>query len=88
MVHAPLIDVLLQFCQYRVALMTDISKMYHAVLLPEAQRDLHRFIWRMHEHGDLEDYRMTRLTFGVSVSSFAVNMPVKTNVIQNKGTHP
>ena len=45
-VHAPLIDVLLRFRQHRVALTTDVSRMYRAVLLPEDQRDLHRFVWR------------------------------------------
>ena len=44
MVHTPLIDVILRFRQYMVALTTDISRMYSAVLLPEAQRDLHRFV--------------------------------------------
>ena len=34
-VHAPLIDVLLRFRQHRVALTTDVSRMYRAVLLPE-----------------------------------------------------
>ena len=71
MVHAPLIDVLLQFCQYRVTLATDISSMYRAILLPEAQRDLHHFIWRRDEHRELKDYQMTQLTFTVLASSFA-----------------
>ena len=31
---------------------------------------------------------MTRLTFGVSASSFTANMEVRTNTIQNKRTHP
>ena len=84
----PLIDVLLQFRQHRVALTTDISKMFRAVLLLEAQRDLHRFVWRRHEHGELKDYQMTRLMFGLSASSFAANMAVKTNTIRNKMTHP
>ena len=73
-VHAPLIDILLQFRQHRVAVTMDISKMYCAILLHKAQRDLHHFVWRRHEHSNLEDYRMTRLTFGVSASSFAANM--------------
>ena len=31
---------------------------------------------------------MTRLTFGVSASSFAANMAVRTNAIQNEHSHP
>ena len=42
MIHTPLIDVLL-FCHHKVAWLTDISKMYRAGLLPEAQCDIHLF---------------------------------------------
>ena len=65
-VHAPLLDMLLRFCQYKVALTTDVSRMYRAVILPENRRDLHRFVWRRAQSDVLTDYRMTRLTFGVS----------------------
>ena len=78
-VHAPLLDVLLRFRCHRIALTTDISRMYRAVRLPPAQRDLHRFVWRRSPNETLSDYRMTRLTFGVSASSFAANMAVKQN---------
>ena len=87
-VHAPLIDVLLRFRQHRVALTTDVSRMYRAVLLPEDQRDLHRFVWREDQSQPIKDYRMTRLTFGVSASSFAANMALKQNAIDHKKSHP
>ena len=45
-VHAPLINVLLRFRRHKIALAMDISRIYHAILLPESQRNLHRFIWR------------------------------------------
>ena len=62
--------------------------MYHSFLVPEEQRDLHGFVWRKDEHGQFEDYQMTRLTFGVLASSFATNMAVRTNAIQNEHSHP
>ena len=62
-VHSPMVDVLLRFRQFKIALATDVSRMYRAVLLPESQRDLHRFVWRNDSTKKLEDYRMTRLTF-------------------------
>ena len=80
-VHSPLVDVLLRFRLHRVALTTDVSKMYRAVLLPSDDWDLHRFVWRKRLDEPLRDYRMTRLTFGVSSSSFAANMSVKQNAI-------
>ena len=44
-VHPPLIDVLLRFRLYRVALTADVSKMYRAVELVEGDMDYHRFVW-------------------------------------------
>ena len=80
-VHSPLIDVLLRFRFHRVALTTDVSRMYRAIELTSSDRDLHRFVWRHNPDEPLRDYRMTRVTFGVSASSFAANMSVKQNAI-------
>ena len=82
-VHPPLLDVLLRFRTHRVALTTDVSKMYRAVELVPADRDLHRFVWRNDPQDVLLDYRMTRVTFGVSASSFAANMAVKQNALDH-----
>ena len=45
-VHSSLIDVLLRFRFHRVALTTDVSRMYRAVELTLPDRDLHRFVWK------------------------------------------
>ena len=78
-VHLPLVDVLIRFRRYRIAMITDVSRMYRAMLLVEPDKDLHRFIWRNDPSEPLRDYRMTRVTFGVSASSFIANMCVKQN---------
>ena len=64
--------------------------MYRAVLLPVEQQDLHvhRFVWRRESSEPLVDYRMTRLTFGVSASSFVANMAMKRNALENAKTYP
>ena len=58
--------ILLRFRFYLVAVSVDISKMYIEVNLEPKDRDLHRFLWRDEPTGPLIDYRMTRVTFGVS----------------------
>ncbi len=50
--------------------------MYRAVQLDEANKDLHRFVWRRDPSEPLRDYRMTRITFVVSASSYAANVAV------------
>ena len=70
-IHPPLVDVLLLFRSYPVALTTDINKMYRAIELTEIDCDVHCFVWRSESTAPLCDYRMTRATFGVSASLFA-----------------
>ena len=87
-VHSPLIDVLLRFRLQRVALTADVSKMYRVIELANQDRDLHRFIWRRSPDQPLQDYRMTRVTFGVSASSFVANMSVKQNALDFSLEYP
>ena len=87
-VHAPLLDVLLRFRQHKIALTTDVRKMYRAFLLPKAQRDLYHLVWRRSLQEPLQDYRMTRLTFRVSASSFVASMAVKQNTILHQDAYP
>ena len=61
--------------------------MYRAVLLPEDQRDLHRFVWRDDSRRPLIDYRMKRLIFGGSASSFASNMAIRQNALDHEKSH-
>ncbi len=53
---SPIIDVLLRFRTHRIA-----------VELITADRDFHCFVWRNNPKDPLLDYRMTRITFGVSI---------------------
>ena len=87
-VHSSLIDVLLHFCFHRIALTTEVSHMYRAILLYTEERDLHRFTWRWKPSEPLKDYRMTHFTFGVASSSFAANMSVKQNTIDHANQLP
>ena len=87
-VHPPLLDVLLRFRLHEVALTADVSKMYRAVELAEDDKDHHRFVWRNRLDEPLVDYRMKRVTFGVSASSFAANMAVKQNAADFAHIYP
>ena len=61
--------------------------MYCTVLLPNPQGDSPRFVRKEDPERPLVDYRMTRLTFGVSESLFAANMQTKQNAVENMDTH-
>ena len=87
-VHPLLIEVLLGFRKYKVTLTTNVSRMYQAIQLPNCQKDLHRFKWREDPKQQLKHYRMTRLTFLVTTSSFAANMALRQNTLNHLETHP
>ena len=55
--------------------------MYRAIELDGADSDLHRFVWRSRPEDTLQEYRMTRVTFGILTSCFTANMAVKQNAI-------
>ena len=80
-IHSSLIDALLRFHLHRIALTTDVSKMYRTIELIPEDRDLHRFVWRQSMDEPLHDFRMSRVTFGVSASSFVAHMCIKQNAL-------
>jgi len=86
-VHPKLIDVLLRFRMHPVALTADVSRCIELLNLL-TMTDFHRFVWRSNPRDCLVDYRMTRVTFGVSASSFAANMAVKQNAIDYSLEYP
>ena len=69
-IQPTLSNILLKFRSYPIALTADISKMYREVKLAPEDKDLHRFLWRASPNLPLQDYRMTRVTFGVSASPY------------------
>ena len=81
-------DVLLRFRLHPIALTADISKMYRTVKLALSDRDLHRFVWRSNSTDSVQNYRMTRVTIGVSASSFAANLAVQQNAIDHAHESP
>ena len=69
-IQPTLSNILLKFRLHSIAITADISKMYREVQLSPADKDLHRFVWRASPNMPVEDYRMTRVTFGVSASPY------------------
>lgn len=68
------IAVLLRFRDFPVAVMSDISKMYHQVLIdPNLDTNLHRFLWRNYENREPDIYQMRVLTFGDKCSPALAN---------------
>ena len=60
-----LFGVVIRFRENRVAICSDIVKMYHMIAIPEDDQHVHRFLWRNFEVNRQPDtYVKTVLTFG------------------------
>ena len=66
-----LIDVLLRFRRYPVAVVCDIAEMYLRIELCPEDRSCHRFLWRNLDISKKPcEYEFSRLMFGINASPF------------------
>ena len=87
-VQPQLVDVPLRLRKFKVGLITDVSRMYWAVQFPDNQKDLICFFLGKIQSKQLQEYRMIRLTFDVSASSFVENMALMQNTLSHRTSTP
>ena len=86
--HPPLANILIKFRVYPVALTADVAKMYREVELLPSDRDLHRFVWRPTPQDAIQDFRMTRVTFGISASPYLAIKTLRKTAEDHGADHP
>ncbi|KRZ06678.1 hypothetical protein T4B_14036, partial [Trichinella pseudospiralis] len=86
-VQTDLMGILLRFRRYRVALQSDIAKMYLQVGLHEDERDFCRFLWR-DRSGTLDIYRLTRVCFGLTCSPYLAIQVVNSHLEAHRALFP
>ena len=86
--HPTLGAILIKFRTYPISLTADISKMYREVGLSDKDKDLHRFLWRPTTQQPIKEYRMTRVTFGVSASPYLAVRTLQQVAEDHGGGHP
>lgn len=67
--YPQLVSILVNFRRYPVGMTADVGKMFREISLHPEERNYHRFLMSG-ESGDIEDWRMTMLTFGITSSPF------------------
>ena len=84
-----LFGVVLRFREREVALVGDISKMYHRILIPERDQQVHRFLWRNLDTSREPDvYEKTVLTFGDKPAPAMAQTALRKTAQEGKSTHP
>ena len=84
-----LFGVTLQFRENEVAVTGDISKMYHRVLIPEHDQQVHWYLWRNMETNRESDVYVKRvLTFGDRPATAMAQIALRKTVVQAKSSYP
>ncbi|XP_041785566.1 uncharacterized protein LOC121600845 [Anopheles merus] len=69
-VQDDLLDIILRFRTYKVAVVGDIAKMYRQVLLHPNDRKFVRICFRFSPHSPIEYFELNTATYGLAPSSF------------------
>ncbi|XP_036342704.1 uncharacterized protein LOC118751984 [Rhagoletis pomonella] len=64
-----LYTILIRFRTHRFAVTADIAKMYRQICVSSKHADLQRIVWRSDPSLPIQDFRMVRVTYGVSAAS-------------------
>ncbi|XP_068723496.1 uncharacterized protein [Montipora capricornis] len=84
-----LFGVTLRFRENEVAVTGDISKMYHRVLIPEQDQQVHRYLWRnMETNREPDVYVKTVLTFGDKPAPAMAQIALRKTADQAKDSYP
>jgi hypothetical protein len=70
-----LVEVLLRFRRWKIALTADLTKAFLQVGLQRKDQDVHRFLWE--QGGIVRKMRFLRVTFGNKASPFLLNATIK-----------
>ena len=84
-----LFGVVLRFREREVALVGDISKLYHRVLIPPHDLHVHRFLWRNLDTNRKPDvYVKTVLTFGDKPAPAMAQIALRKTAQESQATNP
>jgi len=65
-----LIDIVMRFRFYPIAITADLQKMYRQVLVHQKDRDFQRILWRFSFDEPVREYRLNTVTYGQACVSY------------------
>ncbi|GFX30968.1 DUF1758 domain-containing protein [Trichonephila clavipes] len=83
-----LFAILLRFRKNKIALTSDIKKMFRMIFIDESQRDLLRIVWKDSIDDSIKTYRMNRVVYGTTWASFLAQRVLKQLVTDDGHKYP
>ncbi|XP_049878190.1 uncharacterized protein LOC126375293 [Pectinophora gossypiella] len=68
--QAEITDILWRFRLHNIVFTTDIRQMYRRIIVTDKHRDYQRILFRSNPDEPVQEYRLNRVTFGVSSAPF------------------
>lgn len=62
--------MLLKFRKHKIAVVSDITKMYRQIKMAEKDIPYQRVLWRDGIHGPIQEYELTTVTFGLAAAPY------------------
>lgn len=88
--------LIIQWRQHKIAIISDIVKMYRQVLIADKHADYQRILWRDNPHENCKSYKLLTVTFGTASAPYLAirtlmqvaedehnNYPVGSEVVKN-----
>lgn len=72
----------------KIVFTCDIEKMYRQIKVKNEQQDYQRFVWRSSEDELLQEYRMTRVPFGLTSAPYLAIKTLKKVAENQKDRYP
>ncbi|GFX22740.1 integrase catalytic domain-containing protein [Trichonephila clavipes] len=83
-----LFAILLRFRKNKIALTSDIKKMFRMIFIDESQRDLLRIVWKDSIDDSIKTYRMNRVVYGTTCAPFLAQRVLKQLVTDDGHKYP
>lgn len=83
-----LMNILLRWRGHRIALASDIEKMYRQILVDKDDWNYQRIVWRNSESEPIRDYCLQRITFGNAAAPFMAIRTVQQLAKDEQGRFP
>ncbi|XP_072152033.1 uncharacterized protein [Bemisia tabaci] len=75
--QADIVQTLLKFRTYKVAMAADICKMFRQILIRPEDRKYQHILWRQDESEPIREYELCTVTYGMAASPFLTNRVLK-----------
>lgn len=83
-----LIDIMLRFRFYRIALTADLRRMYRQVLVHPKDRGFQHILWRFSFDKPIIEYQLNTVTYGQASASYLAIRSVRQLAMENVAQYP